>query len=205
MSTRNTANPFQASDEEVLFAEAMGDVTPIRAKGRDLPSPPKPAGRAVPSAEYCMDDVLTGKIEFALEYTDQFIQGHVLDLDPAILATMRAGAYSPEGHLDLHGRNMQQAYAALAVFIKYAYQSGKRHLLIITGRGRNSPGGLSVLRERVQAWLARDPFKRVVLGFCTAKPADGGAGAMYLLLRKRKKHQGKIVWDRTPSEEELLI
>ncbi len=209
MNTRNTANPFPAPAEEDLFVQAVGDVLPIRARGRDLPPPPKPAGGArfhtAPAPELVMDDVLTGRLDFALEYTDEFIQGHVRDLDPAVLSKLRAGAYSAEGHIDLHGRNMEQAYAALASFIRNAYRDGKRHLLVVTGRGRNSPGGLPVLRERVQAWLTRDPFKRVVLGFCTAKPGDGGAGALYLLLRKRKKRQGRILWERTPSEEELLL
>jgi len=129
----------------------------------------------------------------------------VLGLDPVVLGKLRAGAYSPEGHIDLHGQNLEQAYAALSVFLKEAYHGGKRHLLVITGRGKNSPGGTPVLRERVQAWFTRDPFKRVMLAFCTAKNGDGGPGALYVLLRKRKKNQGKIVWDRNPSEEELLL
>ncbi len=209
MKTRNTANPIQAPEEEELFAQAMGGVEPIRARGRDLPPSPRRAEkrkiRIAPAPDAVMDDVLTGKLDFSLEYTDEFIQGHVLDLDPAVLGKLRAGSYSPEGHIDLHGRNMEQAYTALVAFVRAAYQEGKRHLLIITGRGRNSPGGTPVLRERVQAWLTRDPFKRVVLGFCTARPNDGGAGALYLLLRGRKKNRGKILWDRKPTEEELLL
>jgi DNA-nicking Smr family endonuclease len=165
----------------------------------------KPLPRIHEAYLQSMDDIFSGKLEFSLEYTDEFIQGHVVGVDTAIMGKLRAGAFSPEGHLDLHGQNLEQAYAALTGFIKHAYQSGKRHLLIITGRGKNSPGGTPVLRERVQTWFTRDPFKRVVLVFCTSKPSDGGAGALYVLLRKRKKNQGKIVWDRRPSEEELLL
>lgn len=192
-------------EEERLFLNAMDGVAPVRAGGRDLAPPAKPAGRAKPADMTLMDDIFTGKLEFSLEYTEEFVQGHVLGLDPVVLAKLRSGAYSPEGHLDLHGQNLEQAYASLAIFLKTAYQNGKRHVLVITGRGKNSPGGTPVLRERVQAWFTREPFKRVVLAFCTAKPGDGGAGALYLLLRKRKKSQGKIVWDRMPSEEELLL
>ena len=191
-------------EEENLFADAMNDVTPIRARGRDLAPASRPVEERAPYTGI-MDDIVAGKVEFSLEYTDEFFQGHVLGLDPIILAKLRAGAFSPEGHVDLHGKNMEQAYPALAAFVKHAYLAGKRHLLVITGRGKNSPGGTPVLRERVQAWLTRDPFKRVVLGFCTAKPGDGGAGALYVLLRKRKKSQGKIVWDRMPTEEELFF
>lgn len=193
------------SEDERLFANAMDGVRPVNAKGRDLSPSSKPAPRIHETYLQSMDDIFSGKLEFSLEYTDEFIQGHVIGIDAAIMGKLRAGAFSPEGHLDLHGQNLEQAYAALAGFIKHAYQSGKRHLLVITGRGKNSPGGTPVLRERVQAWFTRDPFKRVVLAFCTAKPSDGGAGALYLLLRKRKKDQGKIVWERRPSEEELLL
>lgn len=199
------AAPEYATEDERLFTGAMNGVWPVRARGRDLTPSAKSAPRIPETWLRSMDDVYSGKAEFSLEYTDEFIQGHVAGMDPAILGKLRAGSFSPEGHLDLHGQNLEQAYAALAAFIKHAYQDGKRHLLIITGRGKNSPGGTPVLRERVQSWFTRDPFKRVILAFCTAKPSDGGAGALYLLLRKRKKSQGKIVWDRKPSEEELLL
>lgn len=194
-----------SSEDERLFADAVSGVHPVRAKGRDLAPCAKPAPRIHHADLQSMDDIFTDKLEFSLEYTNEFIQGRVVGMDIAIMSKLRAGAFSPEGHLDLHGQNLEQAYATLASFIKHAYQNGKRHLLIITGRGKNSPGGTAILRERVQSWFTRDPFKRVVLAFCTAKPSDGGGGALYLLLRKRKKSQGKIVWDRRPSEEELLL
>lgn len=197
--------PRQPSPEETnLFADAMSGVAPIRARGREL-APPVQTAPLAPAATLDMDELLLGKLEFSLEYTDEFVQGHVLGLDPVVVEKLKAGAYSPEAHVDLHGQNMEQAYATLAGFIKQTYQSGKRHLVVVTGRGKNSPGGVSVLRERVQAWFTRDPFKRVVLGFCSARPGDGGAGALYVLLRKRRKNQGKIIWDNKPSEEELLL
>ena len=190
-------------DDGGLFAKAMDGVAPIRARGRETTPPPKPAREPMADVAF-MDDMLSAKLEFSLEYTDEYVQGHVLGFDPLILAKLRSGAYSPEGHIDLHGQNLEQAYAALAAFVRHSYHSGKRHVLVVTGRGKNSPGGTPVLRERVQAWFTREPFKRVVLAFCSAKPGDGGAGALYLLLRRRKKSQGKIIWDRTPSEEDLF-
>jgi DNA-nicking Smr family endonuclease len=55
---------------------------------------------------------------------------------------------------------------------------------------------MGILRQGVQSWLTRDPVKRIVLAFCTAQPRHGGAGALYVLLRKHKKGQGKIFWDK---------
>ena len=203
---KTASPPSPPPTEELhLFTRAMDGVKPINARGRDLAPPAKSPPPSGDTGMLDMEEIFSGKLEFSLEYTDEFVQGYVLGLDPVVFEKLKAGAYSHEGHVDLHGQNMEQAYATLAAFIRHGYQSGKRHLLVITGRGKNSPGGTPVLRERVQAWFTRDPFKRVILAFCTAKPGDGGAGAVYVLLRKRKKHQGKIVWDKTPSEEELLL
>jgi len=200
-----TPIPSQKPDDATLFAQAMDNVHPINARGRDLAPAVQSLQPMRTKALANMDDIFFEKLEFSLEYTDEFIQGHVLGLDSLVLEKLKAGAYSPEAHVDLHGQNMEQAYATLTQFVRHAYQNGKRHLIVVTGRGKNSPGGVSILRERVQAWLTREPFKRVVLGFCSAKPEDGGAGAVYLLLRKRKKNHGKIIWNNTPSEEELLL
>lgn len=199
------ARPVPLTPAEAdIFADAMNGVTPISARGRDL-APAKPLLPTRNTFSEAMDEILFGKLEFSLEYTEEYVQGHILGLDPVVVEKLKAGSYSYEAHVDLHGQNMEQAYATLVGFIRHAYRNDKRHLLVVTGRGKNSPGGLPVLRERVQAWFTRDPFKRAILGFCTAKPGDGGAGALYVLLRRRRKLQGKIVWDKTPSEEELLL
>lgn len=54
---------------------------------------------------------------------------------------------------------------------------------------------MGVLREKLQSWLTQDPFKRVVLAFCTAQSHDGGPGSVYVLLRKYRK-KGRIYWER---------
>jgi DNA-nicking Smr family endonuclease len=91
----------------------------------------------------------------------------------------------------------------LLLFVKKNYLGGKRCLLIIPGRGKNSPQGRGVLREQLQAWLTRNPLKRVTLAFTSAKPQHGGAGALYILLRKYKKSRGKIIWERGLTEGDL--
>jgi DNA-nicking Smr family endonuclease len=105
--------------------------------------------------------------------------------------------------LDLHGFNADDAHNLLLGFVKENYLAGKRCLLVIPGRGKNSPDGRGILREQIQYWLIRDPFKRVLLAFSTAQPQHGGTGALYLLLRKYKKSRGKIFWERLPSNNDL--
>ncbi|HCG03730.1 MAG TPA: DNA mismatch repair protein MutS [Desulfovibrio sp.] len=192
-------------DEDNLFSKAMSGVRTLAGKGREVPPETAPREAAAPAVGHPLQDFMDGAVEFALEFTDEYLEGHVVGLDALTVGKLRAGQYSPEGHLDLHGMNALQAYEAMIGFMRAAYHKGMRTVLVIPGRGKNSPDGMGVLREKVQAWLTHDPFKRVVLAFCTAQPAHGGAGALYVLLRKYKKSRGKIQWDRTPTDADLFL
>jgi len=192
-------------DEDNLFSKAMSGVRTLAGKGREVPPETAPREAAAPAVGHPLQDFMDGAVEFALEFTDEYLEGHVVGLDALTVGKLRAGQYSPEGHLDLHGMNALQAYEAMIGFMRAAYHKGMRTVLVIPGRGRNSPDGMGVLREKVQSWLTHDPFKRVVLAFCTAQPSHGGAGALYVLLRKYKKSRGKIQWDRTPTDSDLFL
>lgn len=196
--------PEQSREEDFLFARAMKGVVPVGGRGRGVTAPAGGGKNlAVPDPARALRDVLEGRVEFALYHTNEFMEGYVTGVDPLVLARLRNGQYSPEKHLDLHGMNGRQAYDALVWFFKDAYQRGMRTVVVVTGRGRNSPDGVGVLRPLLQRWLCREPFKRVVLAFCTAKPGDGGPGAVYVLLRKYKKNRGKIIWEHTPSDDDF--
>lgn len=194
----NPSSPTAPQEtENDIFAKAMQGICPLSGKGRELPPPVAPKETPPAQDPDYLADFLRGNIEFKLEHTEEFFEGHVSGVDPLILSKLRAGNYSPESHVDLHGMTAEQAYDALIEFIRLAYTKGQRTLVVVTGRGKNSPGGISVLRQSMQDWLTKDPLKRVVLAFCTAQQRDGGAGALYVLLRKYKKKQGKIRWERT--------
>lgn len=194
-----SAKPKVEVPEEDAFAAAMMGVSGLNSKGREVVPDAKvdaKKGSAADDPIKALQDLLEAEIEFLLEYTDEYIQGYVQGLDPMTMGKLRAGQYSPEGHLDMHGMIAPEAHEAMVHFLRAAYNKGKRTVLLIPGRGKNSPEGYAVLRERIQEWLTRDPFKRVVLAFCTAQNKDGGAGALYVLLRKYKKSRGKIQWQR---------
>ena len=76
-----------------------------------------------------------------------------------------------------------QAYAALMSFVENSQAAGKRCVIVITGRGRTSEGG-GVLRNETPGWLNSPSVRSRVLAFATAKPRDGGTGALYVLLRR---------------------
>ena len=63
-------------------------------------------------------------------------------------------------------------------------RSGKRCVLIVHGRGLNSPDQIPVLKESLRVWLGQKRTGKTVLAFATARPQDGGAGAVYVLLRR---------------------
>jgi len=88
-----------------------------------------------------------------------------------------------EARLDLHGMTQDEAHRALARFIARAQDDDRRAVLVITGKG--GPGREGVLRRAVPRWLAEPPCRARVLAVETAQPRDGGAGALYVLLRRR--------------------
>jgi DNA-nicking Smr family endonuclease len=193
-----------ADEESRAFLHAMTGVSPLAGRGREVPAEPEaaPAPRDAPGNP--LQDIVDGKLEFALSGSDEYAEGHVVGLDPLTVGKLQARQYSPEAHIDLHGLNSEQAFGNLVHFFRTSYLKGVRTVLIVTGRGRNSPNGVPVLRFKVQGWLTQEPFRRVVLAFCTAKQEDGGLGALYVLLRKHKKNSGKVRWDATPADPDLL-
>jgi DNA-nicking Smr family endonuclease len=195
------AELFAADAHARDFARAMRDVRPLKNKGRDVPFDAEPPAVSAPQ-QPSFQELLETTLEFALNFSKEYVEGHVVGLESLILQKLRAGQYSPEAHLDLHGLNTRQAFDALVGFVRRSWHRNIRALLLIPGRGKNSPDGVAVLRERVQSWLTQDPLKRVVLAFCTAKPADGGSGSLYVLLRKYKK-RGKVYWERCPADLDL--
>ena len=194
------------SDTE-LFRQAMERVEPLSDKGGGRKIAKKPgiseagsAGRHEQPQNY-LQDLVDGKIEFEIALSDEYLQGQVLGLDPHIARKLQAGEFSVEAHLDLHGMTAEEALTTLIRFVKQHYLNNSRCLLIIPGRGKNSPNGRGVLRDQLQTWLTRDPLKRVLLAFSTAQPKHGGPGALYLLLRKYRKNRGKIFWERYSADE----
>lgn len=189
----------QEPDEADLFFHAMQGVEGLSGSGRDV-SPDKVLSKKTlvrqDSEKKALDDFLSGNIEFELENTEEYMHGYVRGLDSKIFQQLKAGSLSREAHVDMHGMNADQAFDTLLFFVRESYLQNRRCLLVVTGRGRNSPGGQSVLKQQIQTWLTRDPLRRIVLAFCTALPRDGGGGALYVLLRKQKKQKGKVQWDK---------
>ena len=93
---------------------------------------------------------------------------------------LREGHWSIQRQLDLHGLRTDEAREQLAAFVRSAHQHGIRCVRIVHGKGLGSPGKTPVLKKKVFAWLVQ---KTEILAFVQARPADGGAGALVVLLQ----------------------
>lgn len=107
------------------------------------------------------------------------------ELDRRTAEKLRKGKMPIDGKLDLHGLTQIQAYDALCPFILNAYARGARCLLVITGKGKSTEG---VLRRKTPEWLKEEPFDRIVLKIQEARPEHGGAGALYVFLRRKREN-----------------
>ena len=176
----------RAVAERNLFRDAIGPVKALKGtqRNRRWPAPARPAPLPL---QHWLDEerVLRESI------SDDFDVSTLLDTDDQlsfrrpgvgvqVTQRLRAGHWSIQRQLDLHGLRVDQAREALGAFIRNAHKAGLRCVRIVHGKGLGSPGKSPVLKSRVQRWLVQ---KNEVLAFVQARPMDGGAGALVVLLQ----------------------
>ncbi len=172
-----------AEAEKNLFTRAAGPVNPLPDKRTALlrKTPPQPVAR-----QHALDEAAA--LQESL--SDAFDASNLLDTDdhlsfrrpgvgPDVTRKLRLGHWRIQRELDLHGLRTDEAREALGQFIREAHKLGLRCLRVVHGKGLGSVGKAPVLKSRVHSWLAQ---KNEVLAFVQAKPADGGAGALVVLL-----------------------
>jgi DNA-nicking Smr family endonuclease len=190
LQSQHTAE-YSSEARDCLFREAMDGVERLsckRVRAR-VPGPlSKPSRRPLIESEleaYAeLVDLVSGEGPFDIQHTDEHMEGMVVGADPGILQKLRQGDYSIQAYLDLHGMTAEEARQALERFIVTSVAKGFRCVLVIHGRGLNSRDQIPILKQHMSRWLKRGRLKRLVLAFSTARPCDGGAGALYVLLRK---------------------
>ncbi len=177
--------------EEDLFWREMHDVTPLKKDGHTRVSEPPPAlarrtQTDIAEALAELYDLVAGRTGFDITDTDEYMEGCVSGLDTRLVRKLRQGDFSRQAALDLHGMTVEQAQLEVEQFLMKAVRAGLRCVLLIHGRGRNSPGQVSVLKDRLKMWLTRSKLAKIILAFSTARPHDGGPGALYVLLRRER-------------------
>ena len=178
------------SDDEAAYYNAMCDVTPIDSshklaaqQAQARPLPPHQDDESLVMRE--LDGLVQGEVPFDFADTDEYIEASTSGLDSQVVKKLKRGDYSYQAHLDLHGLTREQARASVAEFIHKSHREGKRCVLIIHGRGLGSKDNIPIIKNKLAAWLTRGAIGRRVLAFTSAKPYDGGTGAIYVLLRRR--------------------
>ena len=169
--------------EKNLFSRAIGATKPL---GRVVPVQLSPEPPAPIPFQHQLDEqrVLRESL------SDEFDVETLLDVDDAmsfrrpgigteVTRRLRAGEWSIQQQLDLHGMRSDEAREALGAFIRTANKQGVRCVRVVHGKGLGSPGKQPVLKTKTQRWLIQ---KNEVLAFVQAKPAEGGAGALVVLL-----------------------
>jgi DNA-nicking Smr family endonuclease len=112
---------------------------------------------------------------------------NLVSFDERTRRRLARGLVAIDARIDLHGMRQERAFAALASFLKHAQARGERIVLVITGKGAGAGGeGRGVLRQAVPAWLARPDLRELVAGVEQAGRRHGGAGALYVRIRRRR-------------------
>jgi DNA-nicking Smr family endonuclease len=169
--------------ERELFARSVGTVVPLRKK---VPAVPPRAPPAAVPRQRLRDEaaVLVESIsdEFDVESlleTDEALSFRRRGVGPDVVRKLRRGVWVTQAELDLHGLRRDEARERLAEFLREAARSGLRCVRVVHGKGLGSPGREPVLKAKVKSWLVQ---RQEVLAFTHARAADGGHGALLVLL-----------------------
>jgi len=107
----------------------------------------------------------------------------------AVTIELKENVLRVEARIDLHGMYQAEAHGALIGFLMRARAAGHAHVLVVTGKGGPSFDDAfserGVLRRSVPHWLRSPDLRGIVIGFEEAARHHGGAGALYVRLRRR--------------------
>jgi DNA-nicking Smr family endonuclease len=178
-------SPPPSDDDDVFRAEMAADgVVPIEVAPRAELVKPRPKPIAV---KHLQDEaaVPLDSLKHTSDWDVEVDTGDLISflrpgLPNEVLRKLRRGQWIVQATLDLHGHTVDAARVELARFLAEARRAGIRCVAIVHGKGYRSPQGVSVLRDKVRLSLSR---RDEVLAFCDAAPADGGGGAVMVLLR----------------------
>lgn len=179
-------------DDESFLRHAFEGVRPLHANGKRnarIPLDPPTTHTIVDEdAEVValLSDLVSGQAPFDITESDEYVEGYRVGLDPRLVSQLRRGEFAMQDHFDMHGMIQSDAKEALKEFIIKSVRKGLRAVLVVHGRGLRSPNGHSVLKHASAGWLSHGAIGGHVLAFATARAADGGAGATYVLLKREK-------------------
>ncbi|HEC31526.1 MAG: DNA mismatch repair protein MutS [Deltaproteobacteria bacterium] len=180
-------------NEDAIFREEMKDVIPLKNRRKrrffesSCPKPPRFFVQEEDAEALAkLAELVAGYGKFDLTFSDEYVEGGVAGLNPIILSKLRNGDFSYQDFVDLHGLNKTEAREKVARFLHDSARKGYRCVLIVHGRGLHSDNKEPVIKSYIKTWLCKGEIGKMVLAFSSARPCDGGTGALYVLLRKKK-------------------
>ena len=185
-AAEQAARAQREQQERDAFANAVGPVQSLRHNGRahverERP-PPHPHQRERDERE-AMREALSDEVNVeSLLLTDDGLSFRRVGIGPDVPTRLRRGQGALQGELDLHGLTRDAARERLVAFLREAHRRGQRCVRVVHGKGNGSPGRQPVLKDKVQRWLAQ---RSEVIAFAQASGAQGGAGALLVLLAPR--------------------
>lgn len=188
----------QPRADELSLWNRVNEKTDVFERQRGLPDP-APKKRAEPKARPTFPtSVRSGtagrpstQVQRAPSLAEEFAAAPPV-MDRKLFTKLRRGTLKPEGKIDLHGMTVDRAHLALSRFILSAHVSGKRLVLVVTGKGKARDDGgpipvrLGVLRHQVPQWLSLPPLSGAVMQVTPAHQRHGGTGAYYVYLRRAR-------------------
>lgn len=174
-------------EDQALWQRVTQRLTPLRGRGQPLPSSPAFKKRAKPSKSPTKASIINTSP--ASSFTAILKPSSPVDLrmgdragiDGRTQRRLFRGDVPIERRLDLHGHTAACAEIILHKFIEDAFYGGCRCVLVISGKGAG------VIKGHVPEWLKRPPLSGLVLALAEARPSDGGSGALYVLLKRRRR------------------
>lgn len=170
--------------EQALFARSVGPVQALRSPARVTHPRPAPEPQALQRQRdeaRVLHEAMSDEFDVStLLQTDDHLSFARDGLGPDVPLKLRRGHWAVQAQIDLHGLRTEQAREALGQFLRQAQRAGLRCIRVVHGKGLGSPGRVPVLKTKVQRWLVQ---RAEVLAFVQARPLDGGAGALIVLLQ----------------------
>lgn len=167
----------------MLFRAAMGDARPIAAPRRHQPAPK--SRKAIAETRRADEQaVLAESLQLPPDGADietgEELSYRGSGVTLSRMRELRRGKLAVQAHIDLHGLTRTEAKQQLLLFVRECSARRQRCVRVVHGKGLGSGSRGPVLKAAVNTWL-RDWHE--VLAFCSARPVDGGTGAIYVLLR----------------------
>ncbi|MFZ2309855.1 MAG: Smr/MutS family protein [Rhodoferax sp.] len=174
----------RAREQRSLFQAAVGKVQRLPDHGtvslRPPPPQPTPMQHLLDEAA-ALREAISDEVDVTtLLDTDERLSFRRPGVGPDVAQKLRQGKWSIQRQVDLHGLRTDEARETLGTFIREAHKQGIRCVRVVTGKGLGSPGKAPVLKDKVHRWLVQ---RAEVVAFVQAPPAQGGAGALVVLLQ----------------------